>query len=121
MITRNPREAISAAWPNRIQLVSASENRPWRSTTGLPSPSSCQASSTPSGARKLCLIGELANGVDPAIDGGLIILDPIFGQALGVDPGAVHAFDAEMVLGPVTRRIVERANGQVHILAIGIG
>src|SRR5688572_13489851 len=70
MITRKPREASSAAWPKRIQLVSASENRPWRRMTGRPSasPSSCQAISTPSSTVKLCLVGELANGLVPAIE-----------------------------------------------------
>ena len=50
MITRKPAAAIAAAWPNLIQLMCASENRPWSRTTGRPCPTSCQASSTPSDA-----------------------------------------------------------------------
>jgi hypothetical protein len=50
MITRNPASAIRAAWPNLIQFMFASENRPWRRITGLPSPSSRQARSMPSEA-----------------------------------------------------------------------
>src|SRR5688500_9904039 len=119
MITRKPRAAISAAWPKRIQLVSALEKRPWRSTTALPSPSSCQTSSAPSYAVKRWLIGELPGGFDPAVDKRLILLGSIFRQAFGVDPGAVQALRAAMVLGSETRRSVERAAGEVHILAVG--
>src|SRR5579884_441638 len=40
-----------------------------------------------------------------------------FLQPLGVEPGAVHALRAEMVLGPEPRRIVETGDGQVHFVA----
>src|SRR5687768_8883294 len=101
MITRKPRPASSAAWPNLIQLVSASENRPWSSTTGRPfaGPVSCQTSLAPSGAVNSCLVGELANGLDPAFGERLVVFGAIFGQPFGRDPGAVHAFHPEMMLG----------------------
>src|SRR5687768_15826502 len=121
MIARKPRFASSAAWPNLIQLVSASENRPCRSRIGRPSPISCQTRRAPSGAANSCLVGELANGLDPAFREGLVVFGPIFGQPFGRDPGAVHALDSEMMLGAVTRRIVERRNGEVHDLAVGKG
>src|SRR4051812_25079514 len=66
-------------------------------------------------------VRDLADSLDPAVDERLVLLGPVFGQALGVQPGAMHALGAEMMLRPEPRRIVERADGQIHILAVGKG
>src|SRR3712207_8074781 len=69
MIRRPPRSTLFPYTTlfRSIQLVSASEKRPWSRTTGLPSPSSYQTSSAPSGALNRCSVEELATGLHPTI------------------------------------------------------
>src|ERR1044072_1768984 len=64
------------------------------------------------------LIRQLAGRLDPALDHRLVILGPIFRQPFGVDPGPVQALHPEMVLRPEPRRIVERADGEIHLVAV---
>src|SRR3954469_8314422 len=66
-------------------------------------------------------VGNLAHRLDPAVHERLIFLGAIFGQALGIEPGAVHALGAEMMLRLEARRLVERADRHIHILAVREG
>src|SRR4249919_3683366 len=63
-------------------------------------------------------IGHLAGCRDPFADQLLMLVSAHFRQAFGVEPGAVHAFRAEVVPGPERRRIVKRGNCQVHLVGI---
>src|SRR3546814_16675912 len=87
MMTRNPRDATSAAAPYFTQLVCALEKSPWIRMTDRPSPISCQASSTPSAELKSRVetsVGELAVMIQPLLPYWLMVRLPVFGNALGV-------------------------------------
>src|SRR4051812_2576671 len=66
-------------------------------------------------------VRNLAYRLHPAVDQRLIFVRPIFRQAVRGEPRAVHALRAEMVLRLEARRIVERADRQVHIVAVEKG
>ena len=55
---------------------------------------------------------EPARRVDPFVDQRLVILGPLLRQAFGVEPGAMHALGAEMMLWHEVRRILEAGDGQ---------
>src|SRR4051794_31989113 len=102
MITRKPRAAMAAAWPYRIQLVKASEKKPWSSSTGRPSPISRHASLVPSKLSKKRVsgalsVGEFSNGFHPAIDNGFVLVGAIGWQTAGVEPCLVPALDSVMM------------------------
>src|SRR5206468_12823914 len=61
--------------------------------------------------------GEGAGRLDPLVDQRLIFLGALLRQPFGVEPGAVDALRAEMMLGNERRRVVEARNRQVHVLA----
>src|SRR3990170_4514972 len=64
------------------------------------------------------LFRHLASSLDPFVDQLLVLVGAVLGQAFGVDPSAVHALRAEMMLGRERRRIVERGDGQVHPVGV---
>src|SRR5437763_7508106 len=61
--------------------------------------------------------GEGTGRLDPFVDQWLIFLGALLRQPFGVEPGAVDALRAEMMLGNERRRVVEARNRQVHVLA----
>src|SRR3546814_10917089 len=120
-ISRKPSAAIAAAGPNRIQLVSASEKKPWINTSGrappVSGPTSHHTSRGPSKLSKNRVsVGEFANGLHPAIDERLVLVGAISGQVACVEPCLMPALGAEMMLGREPRRTVEAADRQIHIL-----
>src|SRR5438067_2325361 len=60
---------------------------------------------------------EAAGRLDPFVDEDGIILGAHFRQAFGVEPGAVDALGAEMMLRAEPRRIIERSDRQIHLVA----
>src|SRR6476660_4046925 len=64
--------------------------------------------------------GKSTGGLYPAVHRRLMLIRAIFGKPFGIEPGTMHALHAEMVLGLEARRVVERAERQVHVLAVRI-
>src|SRR5690606_15298401 len=72
-------------------------------------------------AGALASVRHPADRLLPAFDQLRIVPGAIFGEAQGIEPGAMRALDREMMDRAEARGIIERGDRQVHILAVRIG